>query len=460
VIPLSLAGLGALRGRCGNRRLLGGLFVLCLLLALGSHTLVFDALRWLPGFDRIRAPARFSGFGLLFLAQLAAQGFDVTRHLLRHPEGLRRTLFPLIGFGTLLAISGTVVRLGATEEDGGSWGWVVRRLFDHREVRLPRQLIEDPAFLAGAARNASHQLWLAAATLALLGGLILLHQRWDPARWAIVGALLAELFLMGLRNRDSTEYPIPYPLPALAQLDPNARALEPRYNYANLSALVGARQVGGYEPFMPRRYAELIQSSLGQDPDRVLSGLQLFGLPPKLAYVLGVQRIVDPDRRQLLPPLNGMPRLQLITNYEVSSGRETITQRLLDPEFNPRASVILEQQPVPKPAAGPGSVSLLSEGTDFMDIHAELAAPAILVLSENYSRYWRVFPLIPPPQAAYQVIPADFALRALPLAAGSHTFRIEYVPPYFAWGIALSSVAVLAWLLLGVHALHEWSRPT
>ena len=258
--------------------------------------------------------------------------------------------------------------------------------------------------------------------------------------------------------------PITYPLGALAQLDPNGRVLEPRYNYANLSVLVNARQVGGYEPFMLRRYAELMQLAQGQDPDAVLSGLQLFRLPEKLLALLGVEQLVDPNSQRVLAVAGALPRLQLLTAYEVHTGRDAIVQRLLTPGFNPRSSVILEQDPVPEPSSsvvspdqGDGdldgsTVTLLAEGTDFMQVEVRLSAPKLLVLRENYSRYFRVTPLSSSPQEHYQVLPANYVHRAIPLAAGSHTLRIEYVPPFFSWAISVSCVALLLWTLMGLAA--------
>ena len=43
-------------------------------------------------------------------------------------------------------------------------------------------------------------------------------------------------------------------------------------------------------------------------------------------------------------------------------------------------------------------------------------------------------------------MPADYALRATPLAAGHHLIRFEYVPTGLWAGIAISALAWAGWL--------------
>jgi len=49
-------------------------------------------------------------------------------------------------------------------------------------------------------------------------------------------------------------------------------------------------------------------------------------------------------------------------------------------------------------------------------------------------------------QQKYNLMPADYILRAVPLAAGHHHLRVVYAPPSFPIGIALSVVAWATWL--------------
>ncbi len=81
-----------------------------------------------------------------------------------------------------------------------------------------------------------------------------------------------------------------------------------------------------------------------------------------------------------------------------------------------------------------------------MTLDVTLDAPAILVNTDAYSKGWRAMPVVRGPQAHYEVLVADHALRAIPLAAGQHTIRLEYAPVAFRVGMWVS---VVAWAMFG-----------
>src|SRR5262249_18275382 len=100
------------------------------------------------------------------------------------------------------------------------------------------------------------------------------------------------------------------------------------------------------------------------------------------------------------------------------------------------------------------AVRLLEASTDRLRIEADVARPAILVVTDSYSAYWRARPLEGSVQAAYDVVPANYVLRAVPLAAGHHRLELEYVPPYYRVGFAISLGALA--LLGGIGGSNLW----
>ena len=88
----------------------------------------------------------------------------------------------------------------------------------------------------------------------------------------------------------------------------------------------------------------------------------------------------------------------------------------------------------------------MREGTDFIDIDADLAAPSILLITDAWAPGWRARPLEAGAQSSYEVMPADYALRAIALDKGRHHLRVEYAPLAFRIGALVSAVAWLAWL--------------
>jgi hypothetical protein len=125
-------------------------------------------------------------------------------------------------------------------------------------------------------------------------------------------------------------------------------------------------------------------------------------------------------------------------------------------DWDPTRTVLLESEPDPPPVAiaPEGAVTLRDESTDHLTIVADLPAPAILLVTDAYSRGWHVRSLEPSDQKAYEVLPANAVLRAVPLAAGHHLIRMEYVPDGYRFGVAVSCLAIGA---LGVAILRAWT---
>ena len=75
-----------------------------------------------------------------------------------------------------------------------------------------------------------------------------------------------------------------------------------------------------------------------------------------------------------------------------------------------------------------------------------MKAASILVVTDNYTGGWRVVPLEGSASVAYEIIPANYALRGVPLAPGHHRLRMEYRPAPFVLGVWLSLAGVAAWM--------------
>ena len=120
--------------------------------------------------------------------------------------------------------------------------------------------------------------------------------------------------------------------------------------------------------------------------------------------------------------------------------------------FDARKMVILERQPSPAPVAAerPGSARIVREGTDFLEVDAEITSPSILLVTDAWARGWRATPLEGSSQNRYELMPANYALRAVALGAGKHRLRLEYAPGGFAVGAVVSAMAWAAWVVAAV----------
>ena len=89
----------------------------------------------------------------------------------------------------------------------------------------------------------------------------------------------------------------------------------------------------------------------------------------------------------------------------------------------------------------------MSQTTDTLEFRIHTPEPAVLLVTDVYSSGWRVRPLAPGPQAEYQVMPANYCLRAVPLAAGEHHILMEYRPTAVVVGRWVSGVSALCMML-------------
>jgi hypothetical protein len=146
---------------------------------------------------------------------------------------------------------------------------------------------------------------------------------------------------------------------------------------------------------------------------------------------------------------NPMPHVTLIRQYAVAQGRDKILGAVLAPSFDPAKEVILESRPDPAPAPSgePGRLKVTQPTTDSLAIEADLAQPAILLVTDNYDRAWRARGLPGSSRSRYEVMPADYTLRAIPLSAGHHAILMEYAPKGFRIGRWISIISAAAYLV-------------
>jgi hypothetical protein len=216
---------------------------------------------------------------------------------------------------------------------------------------------------------------------------------------------------------------------ALAELRPGERVIFDMRTDPNSGLVLGVPELWGYGQLVPRRWAELLFASQGLPPSAAGSNL-IIGRDHKILRLLRARFVLRrgmPPIKRLAPPL---PRLLLVSSWRLSGGRNETLNAVLAPDFDPEKIVILESAPVPEPdpKGRGGSARVVSEDSDSLAIEAELASPALLLIADSYAPGWRADPLKGSAQTNYRVLPADHALRAIPLAAGRHRLLLRYAP--------------------------------
>jgi hypothetical protein len=191
-------------------------------------------------------------------------------------------------------------------------------------------------------------------------------------------------------------------------------------------------------------------ASAGGRPEDATQHLPFMRLSPALAMLrvrfafVRQQNAIEVFENRT-PPL---PSVLLVSNYLVVPTRDALLAEVLREDFDPRRLVLLEQHPHPQPAASgaPGSEHVISWTSDTVELVVDTPSAALLLMTDQYSRDWRVRPLMPSVQPAYDVLPANYVLRAIPLAAGRHHLLLEYVPAGLVPGAVVTCLALLAWI--------------
>ncbi len=446
VTGLALAALAALDREQGRRaRCDWVMAALLLLLALGDNTpllrLLYDHA---PGFDKFRALAKFAFPLALFGVMALAAGADAV---------IRGRLGPKI-FAQLLLVAGAGL-LSAGLFIGnlpGNIAGLMAYLQHSPDSYLSATQAADGQFIHDAGVEAGHALAMGGALSALLG-ISLLLARWQAGwRWAPLALLPIEM--VGFANTNLASARLADLTPPLfhdfiAAHPGDYRMLNPARPYDNY--FLGVSSMWGNDPFVLKRYAEFIQFSQSGDLNAAGQYVEFSKIPRAFGLVrFGVAFMpipTKPGEFHVFHNTNPLPRALLVSNYQVLPGRDAILAVLVKPDFDPVKTVYLETEPAPRPQANaaPGTVQVSDITSDSLTIVADTPAPTLLLITDLYSRDWRARALADSGQTHYDIMPADYIVRAIPLQAGHHHLVVEYAPPSFQEGLLISGLAWLAW---------------
>jgi hypothetical protein len=432
------------------------LFAVVALLALGARTPLYDVLyHALPGFSMFRGTSKFGFFLVLFLVLLAGHGFNGLLEGGKTPGWLRAGALAL---GAGLLLGGLCLHAGWL---AGGWEAVIRGLvgFGQKagESYLVSGYFNDPAHLASAVKVSAWALVFAGFWLLACGSLLCAAPGRPRAVWGLAACAVLEVMMVAGQSVAS------FPLSAtrypefkdfLAKNPGDYRTL----NLINPESAIELKSEGvwGYDPFVLRRYAEFVAFSQNKSPDRASQNMQFTQNTPLLALLRARLAFVPGENGtvRVQPLQDPLPRFYVVANHRVLKGRDEIFAEMAKPGFNPRNEVLLEETPIlaPDPGAGQYSIRLLNRSTDHWTLEVSTQFSAFLVMTDAYSKDWRVRSLPDPTnptlsssvQVSYELLPAYHALRAIPLAPGLHRIRIEYSPAGFGLGVRLTLVSLIA----------------
>ena len=466
VTGLTLALYGALRGENRGRIAVWAALVLLLfLLSLGANTPLFHFLyAHLPGFDRFRGPARFLFEWGLFGAMLAAAGLDAA---LRNAKSALALVVVLASVSVFLLGFGVVLKSGSGEYgDPPLWTKILADEAAHHpaeavyispDVYKETRLFNDTREFAGA------QCVLAGLVCGAIAALLFVMPKRRWAAHALTLLAVLELFRFAYFETPSAKLTDTRYLEVERTLaaQPGGYRVGQFFGNPNFAMVSNTYDIYGYEPAVMGRYAELMKLMQAQDPDDGEAEIAIHQDSP-LFRLLRCRLLIapGPDGRLLFSqPIDAAPQLVLSDRYEIQKGRAAVYAAMQTPDVIAGAKIIVETAPNPAPVAGTdrGTARVVAQTTDSLTIEAQTNRPMLLLITDAYSKYWKVTALPGSAETQYEILPADYALRAIPLGAGTHRFRLNYSPPGYFIGqwISLFSVGVLALLIFIV-----WKRET
>jgi hypothetical protein len=458
VTTLVLAALGALSARWERVRVLVPMLLALLVLALGGYTPVHRLLYdWVPGFDQLRAMGRFIIYFSMFAALLSGEGFASLlagrRDFLRVFAGV---LFVLAG---ILLFSAATTFAPYSALPMPSWILDLRHtIVDNWQSRFPKD-ISQIVF-------AVYSMVVAAGTCVVLAVACLYAKRHT---WAVIALAVLGLIEMGafarihrgeteLRNMDS-------PLVATVyKNDPGEYRVLMRDDY-NAPLTERGFGVWGYDALFLDRYAQFFGHTVNHRKRVIDTSIPRVRYSP-LHGIVRCKYVLDPENpsKELRKKANSLPRFLIVHDAQIVTDRDAAFAAMDDANFDPERTVLLEQNPTPapEPDGGDEEIRVVGGDTDHTELEVSLSTPGILVVTDAYAKSWHVRTLdANPPQDRYDLVPANYAIRAVPLAAGDHRIVMEYAPPGYIYGRWISLAAALVYLVAtGAWTAQRWKHKT
>jgi len=455
---LAAIGLGGL-SRAGKAKWIF-LAALPFVVALGINTPLYTLLyKALPMFSNFRMVSRMLVFFALFVSLLAGMGLG------RLIEARKNGRIPIRGVCMAALIIGVVLLASGLALYGGMLDGAFKNFVQHaipKSVYWPAQNRDLPEWWAMIQGYAARQLVISGLIWLASGALV--FWAWRGARLAAAAltvALVADIvffFAMPLiRYFPSARMDYQPIAEFLAQHPGDDRNL----NMIHKDSNIGFKREGlwGFETLLLQRHAYMIMTTQGTDLEQidVRKNSHLFQLLRlRYAFIPTSQGAIIQEWQY-----NPLPRFLVVGNYRIMNNPDEMLRTMEMLLYDFRGEVILETDPgLPQPPPGAKApnykVNVISSSATRWVISVETSAPGILLMTDTYARGWHATALPGSAQQHYELMPADYSVRGIPLTvAGTHVMEIKYTPPGFAAGIYITLTTVLALILFAIFRIRR-----
>jgi hypothetical protein len=145
---------------------------------------------------------------------------------------------------------------------------------------------------------------------------------------------------------------------------------------------------------------------------------------------------------RLFEGVDAPPRASVVGAWRVVRGFDPALRAVTQGAFDPRASVILEEDPALAPGSGAAGTSSRADyrslGTQSARVSVESSGSTLVLIRTPYAKGWHA--KVDGRKAP--VLPADFVVQAVPVGPGRHTILLTYEDPSIGYGLLASAVGV------------------
>jgi hypothetical protein len=220
--------------------------------------------------------------------------------------------------------------------------------------------------------------------------------------------------------------------------------------------LFGIPDVLGYNPVQLPRYWTYIRATnhnpvfynaaVINEPsleDVRLTGTRYLIVPKGFEAVPAGRIVARADDYDLVQVYGWEPRVSVVPSWAVAADPAAALRAVLTPGFDPSRSVMLEQDPGIEMIAGghAGTATYREVEPEDVRITVDAAEPSIVVIRNSFDPGWSA--TVDGVDAP--VLPTDYLIQGVAVAAGHHEIRLVYRDPDIARGLAAST---LVWLIL------------
>lgn len=170
---------------------------------------------------------------------------------------------------------------------------------------------------------------------------------------------------------------------------------------------------------------------------------------PKLKPVFEDKSVV------VLENTSALPRAFLVYDYQIETDKRKIFDVLLDPKFNFKNKIVLEEKISNSLKIGEiKQVKYLGEINGESKILVDHEGDGLLFISDSYYPGWKAYV----DDKETKIYRADYAFRAVVVPAGQHEVKFSFNPRSFNVGLGITSASLLILLLLGIAKSVKFQR--